>query len=583
MDVGASSVHPKRPEPAFLTAVASSQMGNSFEHEEKNSATRVALRVVIANVDADCVAHLAVACKVLRDDARCVPCLMFGPSSKVWHARKDTPPDTLGVPGHADAIVAAVVTRHRPGRLKRLVLCPPAEAGGQVFTAPWSRGMEKDWSDATESDKKSDKKIRAVLPATLTFCADASSALFQAWVEPRATRLNENARTSGARGVIPVDKVEVSTLVTRGLHACTMVPRVCGTAGLFTPNLTRLAVGGAASVSDDDVRVFFRACPALRALDICEASDDLTGKNWWSKESPDTQAQVPNLERLRFARCASLRGVNAFAPKLSDLAVTECPKFISLEIDGGDGIVGPLPTMRHAVFGDFRPAEDYRGCVNVSRRFTLPAFEALSFIKRCAFLETVSIPASAVPEPGEGSTETARSRFIADWSDALRDRAGTLKVVCVQFPLSVFDLDALLANVAPSLPRLAELYFAVSTSPPGGENTGTEANAVANSLVAIVNMCPSLRKLTIVDPGPVCGPETTPRASARASLELTRGALLARCRLPASASPLAIDVTLDFHDEAAGVWLGTADSRERDGLEGINAWLEEDARTRTNK
>ena len=74
-----------------------------------------------------------------------------------------------------------------------------------------------------------------------------------------------------------------------------LIPRAVGVAGIFTKNLTRLAVGGAAAVGDDDVRQVFRACASLRALEICEASDALTGKNWWSKDAPDVPAQVPKL------------------------------------------------------------------------------------------------------------------------------------------------------------------------------------------------------------------------------------------------------------------------------------------------
>ena len=94
-------------------------MANSFEPVENRGAARAALGVVIANVDADTVARLAVSCRALRDDARCVPSVVFGPSSKAWTAGRDEPPDAIGAPGRADAVVSAVVTRHRPGRLRR--------------------------------------------------------------------------------------------------------------------------------------------------------------------------------------------------------------------------------------------------------------------------------------------------------------------------------------------------------------------------------------------------------------------------------------------------------------------------------
>lgn len=562
-------------------------MVNSFEPAAKKSATRNALGVVIANVDADTVAHLAVACKVLQDDARCVPSLVFGPESKVWYAPKDTPPDVLGVPGHADAIVTAVVTRHRPGRLKRLVLCPPPEQHGLVFTAPWSRGF---WVDSdgkyVEREKNEEKEpsMRKLLPATVTFCADASSSLEGIWAEPSSTRLNQSARTAAARGVIPVDKDDVQILVARGVNQVTLVPRAVGKAGLFTTNLTRLAVGGAASATDDDVRAFLKTCTHLRALDICEASDSLTGQCWWSKDEPGTPAHVPELETLHVARCETLGVITLFAPKLADLAVTECPKFQSIKIDGGDGLDGQLPAMRHAVLGDFRPTEDYRHMNWKGRRFTLPATEALGFIKRCPFLETVSVPAGP-PEPRDSASQLS---FVTAWADTLRDRSQTLTRLCIQRPLTIEALKQLLASVAPSLPRLAELYFAVSLFwcpyPEHHGTVATEANAVADSLVQITDLCPSLVKLTMVDHPADWTPETPQSLLSnvtRASLELMRGSLLARNRV--TRDGLAFDVTNDFHGEASATWLGTAETRERRGLHAITEAMDDDVNTRNKE
>ena len=392
-------------------------MANSFEPVENRGAARAALGVVIANVDADTVARLAVSCRALRDDARCVPSVVFGPSSNAWTAGRDEPPDAIGAPGRADAVVSAVVTRHRPGRLRRLVLCPPPENGGRVFTAPWSRGSpesrgSRDPETAREPEGNTTRtKGRAVLPATLLFCCDASSALEAAWVEPGATRLNEAARTAGARGIIPVDKDDVTTLVARGAGACTLIPRAVGVAGIFTKNLTRLAVGGAAAVGDDDVRQVFRACASLRALEICEASDALTGKNWWSKDAPDVPAQVPKLERLRLARCGALREVTLFAPELRDLAATDCPAFRAVAIDGGAGTQGALSAMRSAVFGDFRPVDAYRERA-ARRATTTPAETAVALVKRCVALETVSVPASATRNARSAATEARRT---ASW------------------------------------------------------------------------------------------------------------------------------------------------------------------------
>ena len=113
--------------------------------------------------------------------------------------------------------------------------------------------------------------------------------------------------------------------------------------------------------------------------------------------------------------------------------------------------------MRSAVFGDFRPVE--RTWERAARRATTPAETAVALVKRCVALETVSVPASATPERALGGDRGPEDRFVAAWSEALRNRAATLTRVCVQRPLSVPNLARLLANVAgeTGLPRLAEL------------------------------------------------------------------------------------------------------------------------------
>ena len=112
---------------------------NVFEPAAQESTARKALGVALANADADTVARLATTCRVLRDDARCAPQLVFGPASKIWTATATgsapNRPDPA-VAGPADDILTAVVTRHRPGRLQRLVLCPPSDPRP---TAPWAR------------------------------------------------------------------------------------------------------------------------------------------------------------------------------------------------------------------------------------------------------------------------------------------------------------------------------------------------------------------------------------------------------------------------------------------------------------
>ena len=175
----------------------------------------------------------------------------------------------------------------------------------------------------------------------------------------------------------------------------------------------------------------------------------MTGKSWWSKEAPDAPAQVPKLERLRLARCGALREMTLFAPNLRDLAATDCPSFRAVAIDGGAGMEGELPAMRSAVFGDFRPVEAYHS-EHAARRATTPAETAVELVKRCVALETLSVPASATPEDkGDGDVLLSpEDRFVAAWTEPLRDRAVTLARVCVQRPLSVTNLARLVGNVA---------------------------------------------------------------------------------------------------------------------------------------
>ena len=188
------------------------------------SLERRALGVVLAHAHADVAARLASVNRALRADARRVPQLAFGPESALWRRAG----------ADADATLIEILTRHRPGRLQRLVLCPPT----------------------TRDD---DHELPcAISPATVQFAARAQLRLRCLWTEPGAMRPDPTARVPAARGVVTVtlDREDCVAIVTRG--QCSGIPRAVHNTGVFAPGLTRLSVGAAAEMTDAGVCVVFR-------------------------------------------------------------------------------------------------------------------------------------------------------------------------------------------------------------------------------------------------------------------------------------------------------------------------------------
>lgn len=415
---------------------------NLFEHVD-SSIGRRALGVVITNVDADALAHLACCCRALRTDARSAPQLVFGPTSALWHTggggggggrggggssgKDGVLPRRLG----ADAVLTAIVTRHRPGRLQRLVLFPPPASAS---TAPWAwtqRDFDDDGDDdddhddhegggrgaaaaaggtsaaaaatATATTTTTTTAAGWLAPRTLKFCCDAQHALTCVWVEPRALspadgvhpptsngagrvgRSGVGQRGGGeGGGVVPVSLSDAcKVLATRG-GACALIPRAVHRTGLPSNfrGLTSLAVGSAAAMEDAGVRTVLRACPALTALEITGGAPGLTGLRWREPAGPDVSppppprpAEVGALRRLCLARCPRLSTVSLVCPRLAHLAVTDCPRLARVCLRGRtDGAPGAadaaedlLPAMEAIVLGSFQPTPAPRAGVSSSR------------------------------------------------------------------------------------------------------------------------------------------------------------------------------------------------------------------------
>ena len=570
---------------------------NVFEPAAQESTARKALGVALANADADTVARLASTCRVLRDDARCAPQLVFGPASKIWTAtgsgsgsgsRRPDP----AVAGPADDILTAIVTRHRPGRLQRLVLCPPSDPRP---TAPWSRAA----AAAAASHRGS------LLPGTVQFCCEVQSALRCVWAEPGALRPNRDGHTAAAQGVVPVDRDDALVLVTRG--ACSAIPRAAHRVGLFTRNLARLAVGAAANMEDDAVRTVLRQCVNLRALEITEGGADLTGLRWGSKDDPEAPAEANALTTLRLARCPSLTTARIAGPKLSTLALTDCVALTRIDVrargDGGGGD-DSLPEMRTVTVGSFRAATPGEEDADAAAEMIVGAAEVVALARRCPNLEALCAPASASSAAADDD-----EGVVDEWSEALRGAAGTLRELCFQRPLTTTGLLLLVAGAAAdtdgAMPALESLWAAARLVLPrkrnaidddptrdddgsDGEDAAppTEAEAVADDAAAIVAMCPSLRRLAFAHPGERKPPAanangasanerwdaTVAFETARAARELTRGALLGRCRVGAEegASRLVdVDVVVDFAGGDVASAFGAADAPTEGGLETI--------------
>ena len=565
---------------------------NVFEPAAQESTARKALGVALANADADTVARLATTCRVLRDDSRCAPQLVFGPASKIWTATATgsapNRPDPA-VAGPADDILTAVVTRHRPGRLQRLVLCPPSDPRP---TAPWARVAA-----AAASSRG------ALLPGTVQFCCEVQSALRCVWAEPGALRPNRDGHTAAAQGVVPVDKDDALVLVTRG--ACSAIPRAAHRVGLFTRNLARLAVGAAANMEDDAVRTVLRQCANLRAFEITDGGEHLTGLGWGSKDDPEAPAEANALIALRLARCPSLTTARIAGPKLSTLALTDCVALTRIDVrargDGGN-VDDSLPEMRTVTVGSFRATVPGEEDADAAAEMIVDVDEIVALARRCPNLEALCAPASAssaAVDDDEG--------VVDEWSDALRGAAGTLREVCFQRPLTTTGLLLLVAGAAAdtdgAMPALESIWAAArlvlptkrhTTSDDARDDDGTdgedaapptEADAVAEDAAAIVAMCPSLRRLTFAHPGerkpPAANGDGASRErwdateafeTARAARELTRGALLGRCRVAAeegASRAVDIDVVVDFAGGDVASAFGAADAPTEGGLETI--------------
>ena len=120
-----------------------------------------------------------------RSDARRAPQLAFGPESALWRRSGDD----------ADGTLTEILTRHRPGRLQRLVLCPPArriDDAGAGFVAC------------------------SLSPATVQFAARAQLRLRCLWTEPGSMR-RSSARLprEPRRGGVTLDREDCVAIVTR--------------------------------------------------------------------------------------------------------------------------------------------------------------------------------------------------------------------------------------------------------------------------------------------------------------------------------------------------------------------------------
>jgi len=176
------------------------------------SIARRALSLVISHgADADVIARLATVNRALRADAICAPALVFGPESALWRrgpggtsveeegaGRGAKDGDTLGPAESrrlgADAVLTQIFTRHRPKRLKRLVLFPPAS---KTRTVPW-RGREGPPSPSARADGASNASERR---------RRHWSSTERGWLAPRTIKVRSISHWS------PYDRVRVVNAV----------------------------------------------------------------------------------------------------------------------------------------------------------------------------------------------------------------------------------------------------------------------------------------------------------------------------------------------------------------------------------
>lgn len=494
------------------------------------SLARRALGVVLAHARADVAARLASVNRALRSDARRAPQLAFGPESALWRRSGDD----------ADGTLTEILTRHRPGRLQRLVLCPPArriDDAGAGFVAC------------------------SLSPATVQFAARAQLRLRCLWTEPGSMRPDQSARLPVNRGVVSVtlDREDCVAIVTRG--QCTGIPRAVQNTGIHAPALTRLSVGAAAEMTDAGIRTVLRSCRKLRSLEVTDGGGELMGLDWGGV---GRDADVPTLQYLRLARCGHLRALRLTAPMLRSMAATDCDALRDLALAPSTGVGdGAMTDLRELTLGGFGGYRAGGGC-------KVPGNALADIVARCANLSFLSVPASC----GAGMSDEEIAEI---WSAALAGCASSLETLCFQVPVTTTALLLIVSSRGGEFPGLETLSVAMRVAAGGDGEPPINAGNVADDLVAAVSPCPAIRTLTLVDPPPEL-PTSVEEAAVThakmlASVELARGALAARCRLAEEESDsalgreLAVTVEGDFRGVAGRA--RTADAPTPGGMEAV--------------
>ena len=494
------------------------------------SLARRALGVVLAHARADVAARLASVNRALRSDARRAPQLAFGPESALWRRSGDD----------ADGTLTEILTRHRPGRLQRLVLCPPArriDDAGAGFVAC------------------------SLSPATVQFAARAQLRLRCLWTEPGSIRPDQSARLPVNRGVVSVtlDREDCVAIVTRG--QCTGIPRAVQNTGIHAPALTRLSVGAAAEMTDAGIRTVLRSCRKLRSLEVTDGGGELMGLDWGGV---GRDADVPTLQYLRLARCGHLRALRLTAPMLRSMAATDCDALRDLALAPSTGVGdGAMTDLRELTLGGFGGYRAGGGC-------KVPGNALADIVARCANLSFLSVPASC----GAGMSDEEIAEI---WSAALAGCASSLETLCFQVPVTTTALLLIVSSRGGEFPGLETLSVAMRVAAGGDGEPPINAGNVADDLVAAVSPCPAIRTLTLVDPPPEL-PTSVEEAAVThakmlASVELARGALAARCRLAEEESDSALgrELAVTVEDDFRGVAgrARTADAPTPGGMEAV--------------
>ena len=494
------------------------------------SLARRALGVVLAHARADVAARLASVNRALRSDARRAPQLAFGPESALWRRSGDD----------ADGTLTEILTRHRPGRLQRLVLCPPArriDDAGAGFVAC------------------------SLSPATVQFAARAQLRLRCLWTELGSMRPDPSARLPVNRGVVSVtlDREDCVAIVTRG--QCTGIPRAVQNTGIHAPALTRLSVGAAAEMTDAGIRTVLRSCRKLRSLEVTDGGGELMGLDWGGV---GRDADVPTLQYLRLARCGHLRALRLTAPMLRSMAATDCDALRDLALAPSTGVGdGAMTDLRELTLGGFGGYRAGGGC-------KVPGNALADIVARCANLSFLSVPASC----GAGMSDEEIAEI---WSAALAGCASSLETLCFQVPVTTTALLLIVSSRGGEFPGLETLSVAMRVAAGGDGEPPINAGNVADDLVAAVSPCPAIRTLTLVDPPPEL-PTSVEEAAVThakmlASVELARGALAARCRLAEEESDSALgrELAVTVEDDFRGVAgrARTADAPTPGGMEAV--------------